>query len=384
MKGKVILAILLAMIITFSISANGISILNNISAKNSEDFVFQPRDITLQDDAFLSASGDLVSHFSEWWYFDAIFDNRYSAQLAVRLTGSFEKILSCITRLDIYKEGILVYHNQQKPDIKDLELSTTEPDIKIDNEQVIKGYIDPQTNELIYDLSFEMQDANANLHLVGITKGYKGEVPGSTWVVVFPRADISGTLEFNDKILNVKGKAYHDHNYKANVEAASNYGWYWGRLYSKNYTVNWACILKNSNTGFPLLVISKTNGEYTNIQPENIEIAADDFTRNNFHKIPMKFSINVETDDILLDVKLTPIDVHFCRVFTFVNYWRYHMDCKGDITVDLQNEKIEDLAISEFIKFRPTYGNKEFNKFKTNFFDKLVRCFFNLSPYLSS
>jgi hypothetical protein len=169
-----------------------------------DSFQFEPHDITLQDDAYQSALIDNYIPFTEWWYFDSIFDNGYSAQVAVRVIGLLNEEITVIKRLDIYKDNKLEYHKQEFHILSDFEASTTQPDVKINDEQVIKGYIN-QNNEWIYDLSFDMGDAEAYLHLIGVTKGYKGDVPGSTWVVVFPKATATGTINYNGTTITIKG-----------------------------------------------------------------------------------------------------------------------------------------------------------------------------------
>ena len=57
----------------------------------------------LGDDAY---HGHGLLPFTEWWYFDAMFDNGYSAQMSVRVISAFGKGY-VFERLDLYKDGIL-------------------------------------------------------------------------------------------------------------------------------------------------------------------------------------------------------------------------------------------------------------------------------------
>ena len=327
--------------------------LNNIYKKNTSDdsFVFQPEEISLEDDAFQGVENSRLLHFTEWWYFDSIFDNGYSIQTAVRLICLFGLEVVGISRLDIYKDGDLLYHKRNVHLMGEIEISEARPDIKINGEQVVKGYIDDLTGKWIYDIFFDMDDTSVDLHLVGQTCGYKGDVPGSEWTVVLPRANVTGTIRLNDESIEVEGTGYHDHNYEVGLPSLDNFGWYWGRISTENYTINWAEILKTRMDGYKICVISEKNGGYTNIMPEDIRIVVANYTISNLYMIPTTIFLNVDAENIKIQVKMDFPDIHHCRLMGLMNYWRYHMGCDGYITVGSQTEIIEGISICEFLRF---------------------------------
>ena len=340
---------------------------------NQGSFQFEPEDITLKDDAYQSGRVNVYVPFTEWWYFDAIFDNGYSVQVAVRVIGLLNEEITVVKRLDIYKDNELEYHKQEFYILNDFKASTTEPYVEINNEPVINGYIN-EDNEWVYDLFFKNNGAYADLHLVGVTKGYKGDVPGSTWVVVFPKATATGTINYNGETIDVKGVAYHDHNYQFTSESFTNYGWYWGKIYTENYTINWAQILSDKYSGDPLMVISRTNGEYINVNAEDIEFTADDFRVHGKNEIPYYFSIKIETENLKLDVEMTPSDIHFCRVMQIMRYWRYHINCQGTLTIGSEKEEIQGITISEYLRFQPFNDISHFKLLSKIRFNGLLRC----------
>ena len=77
------------------------------SLKNSP-FRFNASDITIKDDAYHDSK---AKRFTEWWYFDAVFDNGYSAQAGVRIMSLLDQDVVIFSRLDIYKDNRLVSHD---------------------------------------------------------------------------------------------------------------------------------------------------------------------------------------------------------------------------------------------------------------------------------
>lgn len=313
------------------------------------DFVFSPDEIKLKDDAFHDAK---TSYYTEWWYFDAAFDNNYSAQMSVRIA----KMLNLgfvFKRLDIYKDGVILSHNQKLYLIQDFSTSKEKPLVYLDDFCVINGYIDNFTGNWVYDLSFQFDDASALLKFIGCTKGWKGQLHGNDWWgVSLPRAKTSGTLIINDKLINVTGIGYHDHNWEVTASTVINFGWYWGKIHTANYTITWAKIMRTKITGYPILVINKNHGEYLNIEPTQIQFIADNFSFENRHLIPHSFKLIADKKNISINVKMEVINIHHDRFFIFMNYWRYHINCQGFITVNSQTETIDTIQVAEFIRFR--------------------------------
>ena len=147
---------------------------NGIYKSNKDSqFVFLPEDISIEDDGFHESE---APRFTEWWYFDAVFDNGYSAQMSVRLLSIIKKRLVLIfQRLDVYKDGELVVHYRKRCSLKNFEALREIPVVKLGGKQVINGYIDKNTGNWVYDLSFEINDTSANLRFEGTNTGLEGE-----------------------------------------------------------------------------------------------------------------------------------------------------------------------------------------------------------------
>ena len=318
------------------------------------DFSFSPEDIELKDDAYHRGDSTNFSHFTEWWYFDATFDNGYSAQMTFRVLSLLDQDIAVFSRLDLYKDAALISHKQKMHFLEDFYASSEVPHVLLNGSEIINGYINRLTGAWIYDISFDMGNTSAYLHFVGCTNGYKGSTLGGKWAVILPRAEVAGKLIIDGEEIKVKGIGYHDHNWEVTAEAALNFGWYWGKINSDTFTIVWADILATWYWGRPLLIISENNGSYQNVEQDDIQFTVGDFRLTNWMIVPHSFSIVVQTDNVSLDVNMKTLDIHYDPIMSsIINYWRYHMKCTGFITVGSQKEIIDDIIIAEFFRFRP-------------------------------
>jgi predicted secreted hydrolase len=326
---------------------------NNIytSLKDSP-FKFTPSNISIKDDAFHDST---APRFTEWWYFDAMFDNGYSIQLNVRFLSIIKNRFALIyKRTDIYKDGKLIKHYRKRYSLKDYDASKEIPCVKLDGKEVIKGFVDKKTGNLMYDLSFEIENTSANLRFKSCTKGWKGTNPGGDgWAVIIPRAEVNGKIKVNDEEIDVKGIGYHDHNWDVRYSATqNNHGWFWGKIYSNNFTITWATIYKNKEIGQPLLVINENNKGYINFKPEEIKFIGDKLSLKNKKMIPLHFILEANNGNEKLKFSMDVKDLHHDTNMIKNHYWRYHMICTGTITVGDKTETVKDVQIAEFLRFK--------------------------------
>jgi predicted secreted hydrolase len=315
-------------------------------------FRFNASDISIKDDAYHDSK---AKRFTEWWYFDAIFDNGYSIGLNIRVLSIIKnKFVPIYKRTDIYKEGKLIKHHRKKYRLKDFEASKEKPSVRIAGKEVINGYIDKKTGDLTYDLSFSFEDVSADLQFIASTKGWKGNNPGGDgWAVIIPRAEVKGKIKVNNEEINVKGIGYHDHNWDVRYAAAkNNHGWFWGKIYSKSYTVTWATIYKNKDIGQPLLVVNENNKGYINFKPEEIKFIGDKLKIQNKKMIPHHFILEADNGKAKLKFSMDTEEFHHDKVMVRYHYWRYHMMCNGIITIDNKTESVKDTQIAEFLRFK--------------------------------
>ena len=315
----------------------------------SENFVFEPLDIQLEDDAFHGPK-DLYSY--EWWYFDASLTNGYSIQLSIRVLNMFQRVLFT-TSLNVYKDGDAVSESQKIYYREEVTVSLVEPLVILDGKEIMRGYIDNETKEWIYRVNLEMDKTAIDFTFVGTSQGWKGLTPGiGWWAVVLPQADVTGTLTLDNTILEVTGTGYHDHNWYVTALAGVNYGWYWGKIHTTSYTVTWADVKMTRFSENPFIVINQEDGEYINIPVDAIELTPSDVSFQNGKFIPNQFRLQINEKNIQLSVTMEVLGIHHFRRFGFIHYWRYHLHCQGHITVNGHTEHIDEYNMAELLRFR--------------------------------
>jgi hypothetical protein len=317
------------------------------------DFLFEPIDIQLEDDAFHGPKG-LYSY--EWWYFDASLDNGYSVQISIRVLNVLNRVFFT-TGLNVYKDGDTVSDSQKIYYKEEVTVSIVEPLVKLDGKEIMKGYIDNDTGDWIYLLNLEMNNISVDFTFVGETKGWKGLTQGiGWWGVILPRANVTGTLTLNGIEMDVSGIGYHDHNWYVTAVAGVNYGWYWGKIYSSTYTITWADVKLTRFSEKPFVVFNKKDGGYINIPPDSIKLTTAGVQFNNGRFIPTSFRLLVDYEDIRFGIDMDVLGTHHFRRFGFINYWRYHLHCYGygyDTTIEEgQTEIIDEYNMAELLRFR--------------------------------
>ena len=125
------------------------------------------------DDAF-HGSPKKVS--AEWWYFDALFDNNYSAHLGFK-TFSRKKLGMVSPNIQFYKDGKLVANTAKRFLFKNFETSKEVPIAKIFKKPVFEFNNDnyKKNGEWVYNYQLQIGDNAADLEFRGVTKGWKIE-----------------------------------------------------------------------------------------------------------------------------------------------------------------------------------------------------------------
>ena len=317
----------------------------NINQPKTSAFTLE--NIELKDDAFHGADS---LNFAEWWYFDAIFDNNYSAQITIYVFGVLtQKFI--ISQVNFYKNGISVFSKQEYYIFNELDVSKEIPFIQIDGKQLMKGYIDEISGLWTYDVTLDFADTSIDLQFIGKTKGWKGDLSIGGWAAILPKAEVNGKIKLDDVEYFVKGIGYHDHNWGMNLFDLLHFGWYWGKINSDNLTIVWFVILNTRFDTENLCVISKDEGEYINIDSKDIYFNAKDYNLDYIWLIPNSFVLKVNIKDIYFSILMNAqtIDSDFK-----INghYWRYHINCLGNIIINGDMKDISSIQIAEFMRLR--------------------------------
>ena len=188
----------------------------------------------------------------EWWYFDAHLEGGYTVVAFFHASnpnpGTAGKIGVEMTLLrpDGRKTAFFVEYDKSE-----FEASTEVPNVKIGENYMTSDFSNPSLP--VYEI--HMEEREIGFHLT-YTSTVHGWMPGNgysefggmgyfAWVIPFARASVSGTIRDGDKTITVKGIGYHDHNWLNFPFQRYIEYWMWGRVYSDNYTVDYAYIQCN-------------------------------------------------------------------------------------------------------------------------------------------
>jgi hypothetical protein len=306
--------------------------------------IFTPHDIVLQDDA-LHRKGSF-GHI-ETWHYGAIFDNNYSIVTLVNVIhmGYLSIVLA---GLSIYKDTKLVKRLRSKNPYKCFYGSEKEPLIKINDQQIIKGYINKDTKRWIYQISMGDDKQGVDLEFIKITKAWKGKTFLGDWLVI-PRFEVNGRIFLDRDTVSVSGEGYHDHNIYPIYASLTNKGYHFGKIPIDSMNITWARVTKN-RTNEELIVILNKNQEYISITPRDVRFTIEKHVMDHGKRIPTTCCLNVENDLLHVDVKMESINFHHLSIPT-VNYWRHHVRNTGTIQIDSVSKKIDNIEISEYVKF---------------------------------
>jgi hypothetical protein len=324
------------------------NIIRSIKHFLPNDSTFKPEDITLKDDAF---HGTKSFNRAEWWYFDAIFDNGYSIQITIYVFDVFSnKII--VNGVNIYNNGTNVLSREEYYVFNNLYISKEIPLIEINDKQILKGYIDEISGDWIYNLSVDVVDASIDLQFKGNSKGWKGNLSIGGWAVIFPKAEVNGTIELFGIEKEFIGIGYHDHNWDMNIFDLINYGWYWGKIYFENYSIVWFVIMNNRFNSEYICLISKDGGDYKNFNPNDIYFIAKDYQFEKFWWIPTSFILKVDINNTFFAILMNAFTVDTHMNIRLGRYSRYHLNCLGNIVIDNDIKNLSGIQIAEFMRFR--------------------------------
>ncbi len=251
---------------------------------------------------------------AEWWYFDARLDNGYIAVGFFR--AKHERTGKTGVEITFYKPNGEKIQNLYNYSRSDFTASYERPDVRIGNNYIKSDF----TNGKFPTYEVFMDEGEFGFHLKFTAKVHSW-IPGSGftqfgkkghfgWCVGLPKADVEGTITVNGETLQIKGIGYHDHNWlNFNFQLYLDY-WYWGRLYSENFTFLYAYIMCNKkvdNYPIKVLMLAKdekvilSTGEYEMIQENHIyhEKVDNSYPKTLIFDISKQQKITLEVEEVI-------------------------------------------------------------------------------------
>ena len=301
--------------------------------------------ITFNDSCY---KGTNLSCPLEWWYFDAMFQNGYSVEFHINI-GAANDIGVISPMINVYKEGNLIFHNDEFLYLNHFQSYEDKPIIKLDEKKIINGFID-KDGKLIFYLNYSIDNCSIDLKFEEITQGWKSKIIDLWWWgVLMPNSKVTGSIELDNNIVEVQGNGYLEHAWDGKIPMV--WGWYWGKFIGNNMSIIWSEIFKNPWDRYLIMVLNEDHGSYYNIPYKNITIHLKDYQWNDGWIIPTSFNFEANTNDIKINLQAKSITIiHQISLLSF-NYWRYHVNIVGTIQLGNNIEYIDNIQIMDLTRF---------------------------------
>ncbi len=223
---------------------------------------------------------------SEWWYFDARLDNGYT--VVFFFWARHQRTGKTAVEIVVYPpEGKKIQR------VYDYPRSALAASKENANVRIGKNYIRvddaPMDNLPTYEIFLDEGDLGCHLTYQAQVPGW---MPGSGytqfgkmghfgWCVALPRAAVQGTITVSGKTHPVTGIGYHDHNWLNFMLPRVVDDWYWGRIYSENFTLIYAHVQCNRKMdNYPVKVMMLAHDKEIVLSTGEYELADADFVYN--------------------------------------------------------------------------------------------------------
>ncbi|MBD3192494.1 MAG: hypothetical protein GF308_17780 [Candidatus Heimdallarchaeota archaeon] len=165
--------------------------------------------------------------------------------------------------------------------------SKVEADIHIGKNHLSVNY--SQRNYPVYTLHIDEEEIGCHWKFIGEITGWK---PGNgqtkfgkrgyfAWTIPLPKAKVKGTIRFGTEQLKVNGFGYHDHNWGNFALAKVIDYWYWGRIYSDQFTLIYAYIQCNKKMNYyPIKVLMLANNNQVILSTGEYQLFQNNFQMN--------------------------------------------------------------------------------------------------------
>lgn len=216
----------------------------------------------------------------EWWYFHFISDIKFN--IIVHPTDMYGMSKTSYVSISMF-EGIgRSYNFKQIFNLKNTDI--------LNNKLCIKNNIfciEEIEDNIAIELSLEDIKAKINIYKIispePFNENYtvldnKNENLYNNWMLVVPHSMFYGTLYYLGKSIQLKGYAYHDHNWgNLLIHKCYNY-WLWGNFQNANYSITYYYLIG-------------VNGEQIKLLNVILENKSTNLT--DFHIVDLKSTIEI-------------------------------------------------------------------------------------------
>ena len=243
----------------------------------------------------------------EWWYFDAHFDNGYTLVVFFHasnpnpgLAGKTGMEIVLLRPDGVRVQKFIPYKKSQFSAAKDKpEVTIGENTLRVQQrERELPVYeVDVKENGLGCRLVYR---AEVNGWKPGTGLSHFGNLGFFGWVIPFARASVEGTITDGDRIFQVKGIGYHDHNWLNFPFQSIIQYWMWGRIYSESFTAAYAYIQCNEKVDHHVVkVLMLADGQEVVLSTGEFDFLKGDFEYNPKAKYQFPKQITIHAPEAL-------------------------------------------------------------------------------------
>jgi hypothetical protein len=315
----------------------------------------------------------------EWWYFDASFDNGYSA-VAIIWPMNYAKPWrrQCTLQLSIYTpDGDSTKHYIFPPS-RLFDASFERCDARIGD-----GHVRGEHPR--YEVRMRVGDDAVDLVFEAETPGWK---PGTAvnylpvpryksmgWLVPVPRARVSGSIVFRGREIPVSGHGYHDHNWGETLITHYVDNWHWGHIVCGEISLIWSDITMAKSLGCEhIYMFLLGRGDRLAYESAELRVAYSDWYEDSLylHPYPRRVEVAfgrqgdvshgrvimlvqsvVETQNLLdmvgVPARAQPL-IH--KAFGKPYYFRWRSNVEGFVEIEGERFPLGGTTIHEQMLFR--------------------------------
>ena len=300
--------------------------------------------------------------YYEWWYFDARFDNGYSCVATFHWRNPFTFPHIPTIQVFIYTPGGKKHIGMAAMDIKECSSSSEKCDVRMG-----ANYARQEGNT--YTISMRAKKFGVDLTYSREVQGWKQNGTGylyddgekkQGWVIAAPRSEVQGTIHIDGTDIPVTGRGYHDKNWgNANIDDCFR-GWYWGRLYSPDYTLiyYWLFPVDTEKPIISRLFLARRNVPTLISSDYTFAVEKVETCEPTGKDIPMKIILR-SREGCATEFKCEMVTTSVLERDHLPNksardqfHWRFLGDFKIETTIDGQSNRDSGKAIHEHLLFR--------------------------------
>jgi hypothetical protein len=315
----------------------------------------------------------------EWWYFDAAFDNGYSA-VAIMWPMNYAKPWrrQCTLQLSIYTPDRGHVKHYIFPPRSLFVGSYTTCDARIGDSYVRGAHpryeVKMRAEDIAVDLVFEAETPGWKPG-TGVTVAPVPRYNTMGWLVPLPRARVHGTLDIHGRKVEVEGHGYHDHNWGEAPLYHVVDNWHWGHVHCGEVGVIWADITMNRKLEYDrmfMLLLSRgdrlvyesadlstsyrdwvEDPKYLHAYPSLIRVSFGSAGEPAVGEVTMNVQEVVETQE-LLEMSNLPLLLRRAIYKTTARpyYFRWRSSVEGSVEIEGETIPLEGETIHEQMLLR--------------------------------